>query len=342
VALNKKASIALAHEWLKDPRPVFRAWGAVVVRQIETPFQPELIDALGNVDELRGLRRSYAGEAPDDDDRMRIAILDALIERRARLAPEMAMALLHRYPAQAVILLYRDGCPSVDISKRVIADSPGDEPWQIASNCLAGQAGGVAELLQTLRVIAEIKVFDPNRGEGMIGGVIGGLPGAAPPLMPPLGWPEMYTYRLAAGSDVSVGSVLLSPGRDSVFYQRAPGASVLWPHESRSSAQRSEYVLDLLAWRIGTNREALSIEARPKAQLHWTTADNYLSDLRAFASEQQRRFEDLLTRLIRSDLLTESERRHCQLMLEIEIVDHRSRPNAALPIGGLNEMLRDR
>jgi hypothetical protein len=65
----------------------------------------ELIDALGDISHLD------AHNWPEtDEDRMRLVILDALIQNGVRVPESVSQALLVRYPAQAVILLYELGC----------------------------------------------------------------------------------------------------------------------------------------------------------------------------------------------------------------------------------------
>jgi hypothetical protein len=172
VAAAEATSEELARQWIKDPRPVYKAWAAQVIRQHEWQglFTADLIDALGDLSHL-----DAPGSAPEiDEDRARLSILDALIQGRVSVARNVSLALLSRYPAQAMILLYERGCPAVMVGTQILDGAKSDEAWLVAAQCLAGEKGGAIELLQRHQIAAVVKVFDPNRGEqteGFPGGV---------------------------------------------------------------------------------------------------------------------------------------------------------------------------
>jgi hypothetical protein len=99
-------------------------------------------------------------------------------------------------------------------------------------------------------------------------------------------------------------------------------------------------VLGILARKIGLYRDRrLSLELSPSAKLHWTTADQYRSDLQAFAAEQQRRYRELTSALVERGLLTPSERDQCRLSLEILIDDLRFNRTTQIPILGVGDRI---
>ncbi|HEY1756123.1 MAG TPA: hypothetical protein VGG72_12045 [Bryobacteraceae bacterium] len=100
VVLAERTASELARQWINDPRPLYKAWAAEIIRQHEwqPSFRAELIAALGDLSHLE----ASSGVIGTDEDRMRMVILDALIQGRVRVARNISEALLIRYPAQVV------------------------------------------------------------------------------------------------------------------------------------------------------------------------------------------------------------------------------------------------
>jgi hypothetical protein len=269
---------------------------------------------------------------------MRLAILDALIQIHVRVPKTIGQALLSRYPAQALIFLYRDGCPDAGDNVAMLNNTDSDEAWLLAAQCLANQKGGLLELLQRFKVEGQVKVYDGGRGEGeLFGGSPSGTLGVAAAFTRVPGWPEPHTYALSTGRDVSSGHTWLLGQRYPVFYTRLAG---IISDASRVHGDRNEYILELLGESLGPNHKALAVTTHPAVQLQWTTAEQYRSDVRAFIADQQRRFADVLSTLVRSYILTPEESERSRLNLEMEVIDRRLDHSQSIPNIGVGEQIR--
>ena len=146
---------------------------------------------------------------------------------------------------------------------------------------------------------------------------------------PRYGFPELYTYYLTSVSEVGGGQTLLAAGRYPVNYVRAPDESR--PPTGHLPLDRDEYTLGLLADTVGTKRETLALLSHPSLTLHWTTAEQYRSDLRTFASDLQHQYGELVSLLLRQHQLTQEEGARCHLTLDIRVWDRRSDWSQPLP-----------
>ncbi len=334
VASAERFPVELARRWVSDSRPLYRAWAAELIRQHGLwHFRQELTDALGDLSQLAPERIPES-----DEDKMRLGILDALIQLGIRPPTSISQALLTRYPAPALVLLYGGGCPDVKVGAYVIDRCRQDEHWLLAAQCLAGQSGGPVELLQRLRIEAQVRVYDPNRGEGQ-------FPEAVPrPIIGririsarPDEWPELHTYQLAARCEVRLGCTLLIGGKYPVYYVRDSVRTPVGWQGSRIARDRNEDVLELLADRLGMKRESLDVITHPSANLPWTTAEHYRSDLEAFVADHRRRYAGLVTLLLRQHDLTIEESQRCPLILDIGVIDGRLDQTQSLPDLGVGD-----
>jgi len=239
------------------------------------------------------------------------------------ISDETGLALVPLYPAQAMILLYRKGCPRLATGIEITKTATDDGAWLTAAGCLARQPGGPVEILQHAQVKTRIDVFDNQAQEipsGTPGGILGGIIGSIP-----AGWPPEAAYRLAIESAAQPGDTLLRGGPHPVYYVKEPYAAN-WRGSDRplNAGQRDEYALDILASSVNTQPVAYS-------RVHWLTPEQGLGDLQALAAEQRQRYADLLSRLMRQGVLTPVERTRCPESVEIEVQDSRVNRNPPLP-----------
>src|SRR5713101_7978671 len=90
---NKEERLVLAKQWIQDPRPLYKAWAAELIRSDHIDsLTPQLVAALGDEDQL-----PPGFEA-------RLPIIDALIEIGAQVPAPIVNSLFSRYPAQALLL----------------------------------------------------------------------------------------------------------------------------------------------------------------------------------------------------------------------------------------------
>jgi hypothetical protein len=315
----------LARQWIKDPRPVYKAWAAHVIRQHgwQGLFAADLIDALGDLSHLD------ASPETREDRMLRMVVLDALIQGSVRVPHDLSQALLNAYPAQALILLYAGMCPGVPVDTQILDGAKSDEAWLLAGQCLMSEKGGSTELLRRLQIAAEVNVFDPNLSESGEFGIPGGIGdtfiGGG---FPPFPWPPAYEYALNVRGDV-----LLKGGRYPIRYSRGTTVTAV----SSIHGDRNEYTLQILRYRLSSARESKPMVTHPTLELHWRTLEQYRSDLQAFVSDQQRQYAELVSQLVRLRMLTPEQGERSHLNLDIEIHDRRSHPTIPIPDLGLGE-----
>jgi hypothetical protein len=225
-----RASIsALARQWIADSLPERRAWAAELSKQVADPsFGSELLRALGD-------------PAAAGDRSLRLAILDALIQRGDRIPEETSLALLREYPAQAMILLYGHGYPELETNREVMRRAVSDEAWLLGAGAAAGQRGGPAVLVQT---VDPAWVEDKKMPGGSPGGALGGIVRSPPP-----GWPLLADYELVRGARAGLGDVLLLGGSHAIYYQRHTVIDHS-PEAAPWRGDRNRYTLDLLGDRV--------------------------------------------------------------------------------------------
>jgi hypothetical protein len=185
--------------------------------------------------------------------------------------------------------------------------------------------------------MAQVKVFDKNRGEGpsfgSAGGVMGGLVGLRPI---PAGFPELRTYDLIAGSDAPIGYTLLSQGRYPVYYKRMRGELSPVNHPRDRNAD----MLEIIGRRLGESWKTVGVVAHPAVQFQWTTEERYRLDLGDFVASQQREFAGLVSLLLRRRALTPEESEACHLNMDVEVIDRRSDRSQVIRVTGLGEHLQ--
>lgn len=171
--------------------------------------------------------------------------LDALIQLRAALPPDLLARIVEERPVEGLILLSHVDDGSADgVLLRTLARAQSHE-WFAAANMVVRRrpAGAVAHLLAGLRIAVTITVSDTGRaGSGSgFGGAIGCGMYSRQPGMPP--WPS---YGLT--SDADAGDVVLALGPTPVYYQRWVSAAGVGPSrggltiDGPTAADRLRYV----------------------------------------------------------------------------------------------------
>lgn len=171
--------------------------------------------------------------------------LDALIQLRAGLPPDLLARILEARPVEGLILLSQVEDGTADGVLLSALDRARSHDWFAAANMVVTRrpAGAVAHLLSGLRIQAQITIS--TNGDVASGSFSGGSIGCGVaehhPGMPP--WPS---YRLT--SDATSGDVVLALGPTPVYYQRRVAAAGDGPSRGGTSvdapaaADRLRYV----------------------------------------------------------------------------------------------------
>jgi hypothetical protein len=333
----QESQVSLARQWAKDPRPLYRAWAAEILRRSGgASMRIDLLPMLGDPAELRKLSPFKDVYEPlSDEDRLRLTILHALIERQSPVPEDVGLALFARYPAEAVVALYRSRCPSTAASVYIREHAQSDAIWLAAAQCLAGQPGGPANLLQDMQKI-QLTVWDRKK-EWMPRGVIGGIPGIM------LGglsdWPPYCAYFLYVGERAPISSTLLVTGKYPVYYLEIPNAASVGRPTSGNLPDRGDYVFEILAERIARITGNVVAPVTRSVRIQWRTAGQYRSEIQAFAAEQQQRYDAMLATLLSQGLLNAAEREQCGPTLDFEVVDDRLDRSEPIPNAGIGDHL---
>jgi hypothetical protein len=126
---------------------------------------------------------------------------------------------------------------------------------------------------------------------------------------------------------------LLKGGRYPIYYSRGITVAA----GPATHGDRNEYTLQILRDKLGAAHESQPLVSHPSLELHWTTLEQYRSDLEAFVADQQRRYAELVSLLARRRILTPEEGEGSHLNLDIEIHDRRSYRTIPIPDLGLGE-----
>lgn len=184
--------------------------------------------------------------------------------------------------------------------------------------------------MQRAHVKVQIEVFDVER-RGFAGGTLGGVLGSIICSVPS-SWPPEAAYKLAIDRESRPGSVVLSRGPHSVYYDRVPGLANWRQSDDRwHTGDRNQYALDILASQVASTLGLPLPPVTMATRLRWLNPEQGRTDLQALATEQREHYADLISGLMRRGLLTSVERTRCPQSTEIEVYDARVDRNQPLP-----------
>lgn len=277
-------------------------------------------------------------------------VLDALIQRKVQISPAAALAVVHNFPDQAMILvarmdpsdadsillsLYREGRggPRSSVEQRLLARIAAmflarDHPGEIAASMLADS-------------VAQLAVSVPS---ATMPGVDRCLARCDPP--PPcrpetleearIGWPHIFQYALEE-NDPAIerkSGVLIYAGGDTITWRRV-AAEVhrdgCFVPEPLTPENRHR----LLAQMLGVREADLRWGAQMVLSVSWHSDEQYLRDLGTQISAQEQRLLSTVQGFFAKGLLSRSQFEGVRPRLSVVIFDDRIEqdgPNPALPL----------
>ncbi len=312
---------AEAARLLKSQGSRERAWGAYLAGAHGMKEHASLLVGL--------LEDSNVAAGGWEEAVVRQAALDALIRLDAEVPAETLLPLYGASADEVVILLSRAPKRNERELLSLFNEAVPDVRWAAVGNLLAGARapGFAARLLSGLKVEASVYVYDWEgaRGYGSSGGC-GGLCGDSVHM--PEGFPPVGYYSLNA-SGVR-GSVVLAPGKHTVYYVRA-----LHPDTcggpSNGWLARDERRVEYLAEMLGTTEEELSLEVRPFREVVCTDARQCGQVLAALRDELVGAHTQALARLLEAGLLDPAEAAELKPDITLQLNDSRDRRKFPLP-----------
>lgn len=301
-----------------------RAWGAYFAgRNGLDELTPELVKTLS--DPALGV-----GE---EENLVRRAALDALIQLGAKVSPETLRALPREFADEELILLAvepGENAPALlDKFAGLAGEGRAGTYWLAVGNLLAGVKahGFAALLLKGLTVEADIAVLDR---EGMVGfGSNGsGGCGCCGSYVPPGGFPPVGYYSLTERAER--GAVVFAPGRRPVFYQRVthPPSGHSFRLLPAADILRVEYLAELLDT---SEDEPDFFDARPTESVVCREAQQCARELAGVRARIRRAYAALVGRLVEKGHLDGPGDAPSALPMTFNLYDQRRRRTFPLP-----------
>lgn len=260
---------------------------------------------------------------------VRQAALDALIRLDAEVPAEKLLPLYAASADEVVILLARAPKQNERELLSLFNEGVPYVRWAAVGNLLteARAPGFAARLLSGLKVEASVYVYDweGERGYGGnsgCGGLCGG-PSPTPEGFPPVGY---YSLHASGGR----GSVVLAPGRHTVYYARALQPDTCGGY-SDSKLARDGRRVEYLAEMLGTTEEDLNLDVRPSREVVCTDARQCGRALNALRDELVGAHTKVLARLLEAQLLDPAEAAELKPDITLQLNDARDRRKFPLP-----------
>jgi hypothetical protein len=313
---------AAAGRLLKSGAEGERAWGAYLAGAYGLKEHAPLVVAL-----LDG-----AGEAGDVSGEwaVRRAALDALIRLDAEVPSERLLPLYESAPDETVILLARAPERNAAALLTLFAEETPGVRWVAVANLLAETRarGFAARLLEGLRIVARVHVYDSEGERGYNGGGGQGCGASRHFELVPEGFPPAARYALTATP--LRGAAVVSGGRHTVFYVRT-GPSQGYMSDPSCDVERDAYRVEYLADLLRTTEEDLGLEARPRHEVVCREARQCRRALAGLRDETARAYAGVLRRLYGAELLDPAEASELRPDLTLNLYDQRDRVTFKLP-----------
>jgi hypothetical protein len=247
--------------------------------------------------------------------------LDALIQLRADLPPDLLARIVEERPVEGMILLsYVDDETANGVLLSTLDRAQGHE-WFAAANMAVNRrpAGAVAHLLTGLRIQARITISDSGAASSG-GGSFGIGCGVAEyhPGMPP--WPS---YRLTA--DATSGDVVLALGPTPVYYERRVSAAGHGPSRGGTSID-APTAGDRLRYLAALTGRRATLPERAHRSVRRGPALDTAGIAGQMRRDIERQFANLVRELVADGFLSDSEARSLSVEVDVTIVDADAAP----------------
>jgi len=331
---------------LRSDEPRLIALGAwEVIQRQDDSLNPLLIDLAERWDP------AHRPELENSDwfDAMTV-VLDGLIQRKVQISPAAALAVVHAFPDQAMILitrmdpadaepillsLYREGRagPRKSREQRVLTRIAAmflarDRPAEIAASMLTDS-------------VAQLAVSVPIATSPGIERCLAGCD-PPPPCKPETidesrtGWPHIFQYALEE-NEPSIerrSGLLIYAGGDTITWRRVPAEvrrDDCFVPEPLTPQNRHR----LLAQMLEVREVDLLWGAQMVLSVGWYSDEQYLGDLEAQIREQEKRLLSTVQAFFAKGLLTRSQFEAVRPRLAVVVFDDRdqqSESNRVLPL----------
>lgn len=329
--ITPKDALTLAPEWLQHGDGRQRAWAAYWIgRDRQEQAIPQLIDALDKY------QKSQQAASSDwtDDDFVTLVMLDSLIQLRAAVPPDLALALYSKFRVRALLLLARSDRDARDALLEVMDEAQSRTEWLAAADLVAQNPppGFAARLLKNISIEATIFVLSPGEGVGggaAVGDCMGPSGGS-----PRADWPPVSIYWLWV--DQAAGSQLLAGGENPVYWQRKLSrdyslAALLKYDCGSPNPGPPDLSRDLIGQLLGEKKDDFALQLNPVTSVTWVSPQAYLNDATSFVLRQAEILHSAEDGLQTRGLLTDDEAESVYPPLNVRVMDERDGDKTPLP-----------
>jgi hypothetical protein len=330
--IDPKDALALAPDWLQHGDARQRAWAAYWIgRDRRGQEIPELIDALNKYE-----TSPQAGSSDwTDDDLATLVMLDSMIQLKANVPPDLALALYSKFRVRALLLLARSDRDARDALLAVMDEAKSRTEWLAAADLLAENPppGFAARLLKNISIQMTIFVLSPGVGAGG-GGSASDCAGSTLSALR-AEWPPVMTYWL--WTNQAVGSELLVGGENPVYWQRKLNRDYAFAEQppsdcgTPSNVSPADLSRDLIGQLLGEKKDDFALQLNPVVSLTWSSPQAYLNDATSFVLKQAEILHSAEDGLQTRGLLTDDEAAFNQPPLNVRLMDERDGDKVPLP-----------
>lgn len=268
------------------------------------------------------------------------ALLDALIQAQiprgvpiqGTLDPTTFAQFVEDWPVQTLILFGRIGPERDGILLDLLPRSSGKVWWGVANLLVYRRVPGfAAEVLHGVELNLEIRVTDPGIGSG--GGIGGGMYADCCPMgdqLRPRSYPPEAVYDFTENVP---GAIVLSRGPRPVYYTRRLTTDPIG-RVRRSRIDPGPDVdtrLDYINALLGGFAEP-DLRSHMRANIEWQDEQTFLTRVEMERSLVERRYQQMLERLISYGGMSRQEAHDLPLRLNVQVSDDRTSPTSPLPI----------
>jgi hypothetical protein len=333
ISIDTKATSSEIQKWLCSGDSRLVAWGAYFAREnkddtviapmvqlVERWTPPLLADPYS-------VRRAQTDAMSE--------VLDALIQRKQKVSPEILASIVTSFPRHAVILVSRlplsEEKPLLltwyaGRNSKEVAGSPRIAAMMLSKAPPSGFAASViSESEEELEVTVEdLLGIGHGQGDGS-----GGSCGDGIGMPSPKGWPPLFDYGLEENAPRKNDHVVVKAGGDRITYYRFSlsnnfgSCSYVRP---LSAVTRHH----LIAGMMGLSEKKMPWKVQQHQLIFWENQEQFTTELQGLVAAEETKYHTTAEAFYAKKVLTKAEADSVRPKLSITVSDYRK--SAAIPL----------